>query len=388
MGTTGNRAITAAILFFPTVVLLLSGRFVGFRPNLIDGLYAGFIVCICMSMLVNGPPPVRELLLLLLSLLNYPAARFVAVTEPQRSFIATTSLIVVAGAVATAIALAGQTEFMTGKPIVFGFGHAVTVFTNSLCFLVISLVSSSMSSGHLIRIGVGLLIPAAIFAASQVRFVFVALAVALAAATVAGRRKFGLLTMAALGVAILFGLATNFRLTELHIERDILGRSEVVDAAGVAQDPASAAQAACLGLGSYNNSIAIRRVLLSDAINKIPSSGFFGSGLASFKSPCLGLDSPHNSLLQAFIEFGWIGGLVLATLVACAVCFVWPIALHDAGARFVLCCLVFTTVASMAYGELEADALLYLFLGLSAASLNRYEIVKAGIIDRESRHAQ
>ena len=370
MGSTGNRALTAVILFVPTVALFFSGRFAGFRPNLIDGLYAGFIICVCVSILVNGPPPVRDLLLLGLSLLNYPAGRFLAVAEPQPSFVATTSLIVAAGAVATIIALAGQTEFMIGKPIVFGFGHAVTVFTISFCFLTISLVSSLKSPGHLIRVCVWLFLPAAIFAASQVRFVFVALAVTLAAAALAGRRKLDLLIMVLLGAAILTGLATNYRLTALHIERDILGRPQAVDEA----DPAAAAQAACLGPGSYRNSIAIRKALLGNAVAQIPSAGVFGTGLSSFSSPCLGSESPHNSPLQAIVEFGWLGGLAYIALITVAVSRLWPLSSENAGARFALSSLIFIVTLSMAYGELKAEAPLYLFLGLSAAYVNRCKL--------------
>jgi hypothetical protein len=374
MGITGNQVLTAAILFVPTVALFFGGRFAGFRPNLIDGLFVSFLICICATTLVNGIPPIRELQLLVLSLLNYPAARFLAVRKPQWSFVATTSAIVAAGAVATAIALAQQWDTMIGKPIVFGFGHAATVFSTSLCFLAINLASGSLDARRIICVCAGLFVPLAIFAASQVRFIFVAGAFALTVVATAGQRWRTLLIMAALGFAILTGLATNYRLTALHVTRDIFGQSEIVDDAQAAKDPAWVALAACLGPGSYRNSIAIRRALLGDAVAQIPSAGFFGTGLASFRSACLGSESPHNSPLQAIVEFGWIGGLAFAALITVALLRLWPLSFEDAGARFVLASLIFTVTVSMAYGQLQAEVPLYLFLGLSAACVNRCKL--------------
>lgn len=372
-GITGNQVVTAAILLVPTVALFFCGHLAGFRPNLIDGLFVGFVICVCVTTLINGISAIKELQLLFLSLLHYPAARFLAVREPQWTFVATTGAIVTAGAVATGIALVQQTGFMIGKPVVFGFGHAATVFSISLCFFAISLLSNSMNSGHILGACIALFVPAAIFAASQVRFVFAVLAVTFAVMAIVTQRKSGFLIMATLGVAILTGLAANYRVTALHVERDILGRSQIVDDAEVAKDPGSAAQAACLGPGSYNNSVAIRRALLNDAITQIPLSGFFGSGLASFRSACLGRESPHNSLLQATIEFGWIGGLVFFALMVLALLRVWPLAFKNPGARFALYSVIFATLFSMVYGRLEAEALLYLFLGLSGAAVNERE---------------
>lgn len=373
IGITGNPVLTAAIIFVLTVALFFCGHPAEFRPNIIDGLFVGFVICICVATLMNGIPPIKELQLLVLSLLHYPAARFLAVRQPQLTFVATAGAIVAAGAIATSIALVEQTGFMIGKPVVLGFGHAATLFSISLCFLAISVVSSSMSSGHVIRTCIGLFVPAAIFAASQVRFVFAVLAATFAVAAVISQRKVALIVMTTLGVAILTGLTANYRVTALHVERDILGRPQLVDKAEVAKDPVSAALASCLGSGSYNNSVAIRRALLNDAIMQVPSSGFFGSGLASFRSACLGRASPHNSLLQAAIEFGWIGGLVFTALIVLALLRVWPLARENVGARFVLYSLIFTTLLSMAYGGLEVGALLYLFLGLSGAAVNAHK---------------
>lgn len=371
MGITGNKALTAAILFVPTVALFFCGQLAGFRPNLVDWLFVSFLCCICATTLVNGIPPIRELQLLVLSLLNYPAARLLAVRNPQSSFVATTGAIVAAGAVATAITLAQQWDIMIGKPQVFGFGHAATVFTISLCFLAFNLASSSLDTRRFVRVCAALFLPVAIFAASQVRFVFVAGALALAVLATAGQRWRALLTMAVLGFALLAGLAANYRVTALHITRDILGQSGAIDEAEAANDPAWVALADCLGPGSYRNSIAIRKALLGEAVAQIPSAGFFGTGLASFRSRCLGSESPHNLPLQAIVEFGWIGGTVFAALITVALLRLWPLSFEAAGARFALSSLIFILTAAMAYGKLQAEATLYLFLGFSAAYVNR-----------------
>ena len=73
------------------------------------------------------------------------------------------------------------------------------------------------------------------------------------------------------------------------------------------------------------------------------------------------------------MEFGWIGGLLFGALVLIALLRMWPLSFEDAGAQFALSSLVFTFIASMVHGQLEAEASLYLFLGLSAAYVNRYK---------------
>jgi hypothetical protein len=75
--------------------------------------------------------------------------------------------------------------------------------------------------------------------------------------------------------------------------------------------------------------------------------------------------------LQAIVEFGWIGGMAFVALISVALLRLWPLSVEDAGARFAISSLIFSVTTSMAYGQLQAEASLYLFLGFSAAYVNR-----------------
>ena len=67
------------------------------------------------------------------------------------------------------------------------------------------------------------------------------------------------------------------------------------------------------------NSIAIRKVLVQDALFLIPRSGWIGTGLDSFmKFSCIKLTEVHNSILQAAVEFGWLGGSLLLAIIVVA----------------------------------------------------------------------
>jgi O-antigen ligase len=75
---------------------------------------------------------------------------------------------------------------------------------------------------------------------------------------------------------------------------------------------------------------------------------------------------PHNSVLQAVLEFGWIGGALLVLLVAAALRRLWPVAVENPEAAFVLCCLSHVAMIDMAHGHLATDGLLFLFIGYAA----------------------
>src|SRR5258706_125251 len=76
----------------------------------------------------------------------------------------------------------------------------------------------------------------------------------------------------------------------------------------------ASAPATC-GTVESDNSIAIRRQLYSEAAGLLPAAGLFGIGLSRFmERSCFPDAEIHNSLLQAFVEVGWIGGAVLALL--------------------------------------------------------------------------
>ncbi|MBR1190070.1 O-antigen ligase family protein [Bradyrhizobium sp. AUGA SZCCT0160] len=116
-----------------------------------------------------------------------------------------------------------------------------------------------------------------------------------------------------------------------------------------------------------NDSIGVRAVIWRDAVVAIPSAGLFGRGLNRFEDvSCFKGTSPHNIVLQALVEFGWIGGLSLGLLMISALGYAWKPAQDSHEARFVLCSLVFIGSISLIHGSMSHAGLLFLFLGYAS----------------------
>jgi hypothetical protein len=81
------------------------------------------------------------------------------------------------------------------------------------------------------------------------------------------------------------------------------------------------------------------------------------------KSSCIERTETHYSILQAAVEFGWLGGALLLFITAVAVGPVLPLARQDDATRFVLCSLVYVILLSCAHGRLSRDGVLFAFLG-------------------------
>ena len=115
---------------------------------------------------------------------------------------------------------------------------------------------------------------------------------------------------------------------------------------------------------NLRNSIAIRKVLVQDALFLIPKAGWIGTGLDSFmKFSCIKMTEVHNSILQAAVEFGWLGGSLLLVMVIIAASSIMPLARHDDAARFMLCGFAFVVLLSLAHGRLSRDGVLFALLG-------------------------
>ncbi|MGY8681222.1 hypothetical protein Q2941_26010 [Bradyrhizobium sp. UFLA05-153] len=110
----------------------------------------------------------------------------------------------------------------------------------------------------------------------------------------------------------------------------------------------------------------MRKTLLRSAVSQMPTSGWFGHGLSSFeRTSCLKM-FPHNVILQAAVEFGWLGGATLVPMIVFALRRLWMLAIMDREGAFVLSALVFVLVNDLAYGSLVSCGLLFLFLGYAA----------------------
>jgi hypothetical protein len=116
-----------------------------------------------------------------------------------------------------------------------------------------------------------------------------------------------------------------------------------------------------------DNSVAIREALLRDAFFMLPTSGLFGRGLDGFmQRTCIPSHQIHNSPLQAFVEFGWLGGSLFFLLIVSSLVSLSGSARHDDASRFLFCGLVFVVVLSLAHGRFSRDAAVFAFLGGAA----------------------
>ena len=115
---------------------------------------------------------------------------------------------------------------------------------------------------------------------------------------------------------------------------------------------------------NIKNSVAIRKALALDAIYLAPASGLFGTGLDSFmKFSCVKLTEVHNSLLQAVVEFGWLGGVLLLGLAGFSMASIVPLAKQGRVPLFLFSSLAFLILISMAHGRLSREFALFAFLG-------------------------
>ena len=301
-----------------------------------------------MSCLLSRSPPIRH-----------------AADIPRRhhsgraAFIWTIGAIVALGSLATAISLWQQWDDQHGKPFVFGFDAAGTYFLGSFGFLIIALVTNGgMTWRRTTLVSALIFLPTAIFAASQVRFTFLAFAGALGLTLMlseARQRKY----VVAVGLVILLAIGAGLlaRYDKARIFADY-AMEQSSGEVGLERPPS------CYLKVNLRNSIAIRKVLVQDALFLIPRSEWIGTGLDSFmKFSCIKLTEVHNSILQATVEFGWLGGSLLLAIIIVAAGPAFHLARYDDAARFVLCSLFFVVLLSLAHGRVSRDGVLFTLLG-------------------------
>jgi hypothetical protein len=74
------------------------------------------------------------------------------------------------------------------------------------------------------------------------------------------------------------------------------------------------------------------------------------------------LTEVHNSVLQAAVEFGWLGGSLLLALISVVAGSLFPLAGYDDASGFVLCGLAFVLL-SLAHGRVSWGRVLFALLG-------------------------
>ncbi|KRQ98362.1 O-antigen ligase family protein [Bradyrhizobium valentinum] len=405
LGLSGYGAFTASYLSLTVIVIAVFGSLGDFRFSSLDIPVLTLIACAGISVSRN-PQQIdfREVALLGLTISAYFAGRSlvkedVPVLRAVSFWISLAILSVGTALTVPYLVLHGE----LGRPFVLGFDNATTAFSVSLGILVILLLSSEYRSPTWVRNALVALIAfsMAIFAASMVRFSLLAIMVctALSALLLKQQRRFALSLLAILVASTAFGLLARFDNANLYVRYAIEGARGEVGSGGLSSatilPPSYAAQrnpeATTADCESVNtrNSIAIRKQLISDAVNLIPRAGLFGFGFMSFgRLGCFEGASPHNDLLQAFVEFGWMGGVAFLTLIALIPLLLLKPARLDGDLRFVFLLSAFMIMLSMVYGQIGRDLPLFLVLGLavsvlssndgSAASRVRFHILNWG----------
>jgi hypothetical protein len=397
IGSSGNSIVTGSLLTAATLAvgLLCFRRDLVFRPA--DCLFLALLLCIASSLALNGwTSNAKEYQLLVLSLAAYPACRFISrvdVVSSRSSFIWATGIIVLLGSIVTARALLEQGHDLHGQPYVLGFGAAATHFLGSLSFLILALVTAREPTvRRTALVSVLIFLPTAIFAASIVRFTFIALAGSFCLAIILTEAKqrghviaVALIVLIAIATGLIARSSSNASMIYAdYVIKELTGDVEpgkkepAGDVAPGKTEPAgdvgpvkreSAGDVDLVKLPScylavnLDNSISVRKMIARDALALIPSAGWIGLGLDSFeKLSCIKLEV-HNSFLQAAVEFGWLGGLLLILLIGFAGGPILIAARDDGALRFVLCSLAFIVLMSLAHGRISRDAVLFAFLG-------------------------
>ncbi|MDP1585730.1 MAG: hypothetical protein Q8M18_20105 [Bradyrhizobium sp.] len=364
-GSQGNSIATGSLLFgLPLLLFLFSFRN-GLHIQLPDFFFVGFLIAVLLSFLINPVEPgsTKEYLLLVASLAGYIACRQMVAEDAavvRSAFERITAVIVLVGAVFTAAEIFSQWDSPPGKPFVLGFNAAGTYFMMSLGFLVLALVTvDEPRPKRTAAISVLIFLPTVIFAAAMVRFTFIALAGSLFVAMILaerGKRWHVVAIGFTIFLAVVVGQSARYQTAMMYAGYAVEKTAEVRT---VASEMPS-----CRLAVNTRNSIAIRQALAKDAIYLLPTAGLVGTGLDSFlRFSCIKAHQVHISILQATVEFGWLGGITFVLLIGAAFYRLFSIAKHNGAVRFILCSLVFAVLLSLAHGRVSRDSTLFALIG-------------------------
>lgn len=374
-GISGNSIVTGSLLLIlPTLIFALGFRRQHFRIQAADVIFAGLLLVALLSFSTNveNAGSRDEHLLLVVTFAGYVACRPITIEDvsPARSsFERMTAAIVLLGAIFTAAEIVRQWDGPPGKPLVFGFAAAGTYFLVALSFLIIALVTEDKPTPmRTALISALVFFPTAIFAAAMVRFTFIALICSLLFAmilTEAGKRWHIVAVALTIFFAVALGLGARYSTAQTYASYILDSPVELKDNAetSATKRPAIVMPSCSLRV-NMRNSIAIREAVIRDAVYLVPIAGILGTGLDSFMNfTCIKDHQVHVSILQATVEFGWIGGILFCLLIGLAICQLIPSAKFDGRIRFVVCALFFAVLMSMAHGRISRDTALFALLG-------------------------
>jgi hypothetical protein len=406
-GFRGNSVITGGYLLITVVSTFLLGqqKNEGFAVTPTDSAFVVLAASVAIASLLHfDKSDYKEYLLLTVdSLFAYIAGRSLSISvlnSIRIRLLQISTPLVAAACVATIPNLIGN---IYARPFVFGFFHAATVFCIAFGYMVIAYIFSDTewrSKASLFLFSL-IAVATAVFVASTIRFVLLAiLLTALFSLACSIYRSLDIREKVILViVAMIFGtiVGTFSRYTFVAQMADQLVSTDefsgiITPGQNVVRLERRTKQASvglerqtqrssieteippsCNALLHLNNSIEIRRALLRDALFFLPKAGFFGFGLDSFsKMSCFEGYQVHNSVLQAIIEFGWIAGIALIVLVAMPLKqFLLNGIEFDVNLQFLLSCICFATLLSLAYGQFSRELSLFLFLGAFAKASSR-----------------
>ncbi|MBR0713024.1 O-antigen ligase family protein [Bradyrhizobium liaoningense] len=351
----GGSGTTATILILSTAGLFLVADCRSIEHDFCDFCFVAFAGYVALSVALHPLPDFRELVLLALALLCYPAGRLFKISVLDSIFPTVTLAIATIGCIAVLTAFLNGNISPLGKPEVFGeLAAAPTQFMLPYVLAVgMLLVQEKIAMDW--RVAALIAALAAIYAAAMVRFTFVAAlgagAVLAVARSWAIRRRIiiaGLMLVAAIAIGQVSRLSTALKFG---------GMAAYSIRSGAPIDPN------CAHIELFN-SIEVRKTLYRDWLRLIlGSNDLTGIGLDGFmKHTCYPENEVHNDVLQVALEFGWPAAGLFVFLIAMA--FVrLARAMSDERARFGLFALSFLVLMSMAHGRVSRDYPLFFFIG-------------------------
>jgi hypothetical protein len=381
-GVTGSSLFTAAFYISCIAgITLLSLRRITLLPA--DYAFVLLLLAVIGSFAMNGTTTSpKESALLFVSLAAYPACRFISVEalrEIRISFGTVSGAIAAIGAIATTYAIVQQWPVTHGKPVVLGADAGATFFLVALGYAVLVLTTQPLTLRQSVLLSALIFLPTAIFAAALVRFSFVALLASLVFAALlspGSQRPRIAIIVTSIVLAMMAGILCRSDkipvligfMTEKTATRDITA-SPASPTGGAATVTTGIVPPSCTMAVNMKNSFAQRKALWRDSVYLIPFAGAVGIGLDGFmKYSCMIGFPPHSSLMQALIEFGWIGGLALLVMGVLGFAGLYPRARHDENFRFILCTLAYAVMISFAHGRISRDMVLFAMLGLATAA--------------------
>ncbi|WP_027579883.1 O-antigen ligase family protein [Bradyrhizobium sp. Ai1a-2] len=357
---------TGFLMVGSTAALLTFGRWREFEIDARDAIFCCLLLAIGISLALNGiGPDPKEFYLLMLTLAAYPAARLCPANVSSGGFILLTAAVVAAGTLVTIPSLIEQwSDPNHPKVVVFGlYDAAPAQFTMLLGFLLLSVTARRLTWRRTLLVGGLSAIPTFVFAACQVRFTFVAIAVtmlvAIGIANRARQRVYILVILGAIVVAGLGGGAARWGTTKLFVNYAI-------------ESATTSLRPGCASVDT-RNSIDIRKQLYIDALRLLGRGDFFGIGFERFPTmSCIPGTQVHSAPLQVAVEFGPLASALFVILIAksIGVRMYW-LGRINPEARFVLAGVVFATILSLAHGRISREMPLFLLLGCAAAVSSR-----------------